>query len=98
MTTPAPSRPRTCYYIPPNQCDDEGFIPSLVTENEPAHVPFMGNGACASPWHWGHTYEQARDHAAKMNWEDFGLNQDEVAAIMISAIRTARRAGKTFLA
>lgn len=94
MTT---TQPRTCYYIPPDQRDDEGFIPSLVTEDQPGHVPFMGNGSCASPWHWGRTYEAARDLAARMNLEDFGLDQMQVAAIMISSIRASRHAGGSFL-
>jgi hypothetical protein len=92
------TKPRTCYYIPPEQRDERGFIPSLVTEGEPAHVPFMGNGRCAEPWHWGQTYPQARDLAAELNLKDFGLDQEQVAAIMISAIRAARHAGQRFLA
>ena len=92
---PVPAGKRKCYYIPPDQRDEEGYIPSLVIEDEPGHTPFRGNGPCASPWHWGRTYEQARDLAAEMNRKDFGLDEMQVAAIMISSIRASRRAGRT---
>jgi hypothetical protein len=92
----APARKRTCYYIPPDQRDDQGFIPSLVTEDEPGHQPFMGNGPCAQPWHWGRTYEQARDEAAKNNRIDFGLDEEQVASIILSSVRASRRAGRAF--
>jgi hypothetical protein len=76
---------RKCYYIPAEQFDDEGWIPSLVTEGEPGHAPFTGNGPCASPWHWGRTYEDACALAARMNAQDFGLAPAEALKIVISA-------------
>jgi hypothetical protein len=81
---------RQCYYIPEHQFDDQGWIPSLVTEGEPGHRPFTGGGSFAQPWHWGLTLEQARAMAERMNREDFGLSPAGANAIVLSSMGAGR--------
>jgi len=76
--------PRKCFYIPPDQHDEHGWIPSLVTEGEPGHAPLTGNGPCASPWYWGKTLEEAQGTAAVENAR-LGLTRDEVRDIILSS-------------
>jgi hypothetical protein len=79
--------PRTCFYIPPDQYDENGWIPSVVTEGEPGHAPLKGNGPCASPWYWGKTLEAAQATAERENAR-LGLSRDEALAIVLSSLRT----------
>jgi hypothetical protein len=81
-----PGKRRQCFYIAVEQFDEEGYIPSLVTEGEPDHVPYMGNGRCAAPWHWGRTYDEARATAAREN-ERMGISPAEAAEIVLSSMR-----------
>lgn len=77
---------RNCFYIPPDaNADGRGFIPSIVTENEPGHAPLVGNGELATPWFWGATYEDATAVAAAENAK-LGLSPDDVAAIVLSSM------------
>ena len=78
--------PRQCFYIPVEQFDENGYIPSLVTEGEPGHAPLTGSGACSAPWYWGKTYEAAKAHAEKVNAEQFGLTAAEAAEIVASSM------------
>lgn len=82
---------RKCFYIPIEQFDDNGYIPSVVTEGEPGHAPLTGNGKFASPWYWGKTYEAATEFAAKEN-AFLGLTPEDVLDIIGSSMAmTARR-------
>ena len=81
------SKPRQCFYIPEEQYDDEGWIPSLVTEGRASHIPFLGNGPFASPWHWGTTLAEAQATAERENFGTFGLSRGEALAIVLSSIR-----------
>jgi hypothetical protein len=75
---------RTAFLVLVDQFDDNGFIPSLVTENEPGHSPLSG-GPGGTPWYWGKTYDQARTVCAKAN-ADAGLSPEDVAAIVASSM------------
>jgi hypothetical protein len=77
--------PRVCFYIPFGQCDDAGYIPSAVTEDEPGHAPLTGRGAHSAPWHWGKTYEEAKAICAEENAR-LGLSEDDVTAIVASSM------------
>lgn len=78
--------PRTCFYIPPDAfVEGKGFIPSIVTENEPGHAPLVGSGDLAQPWYWGLTYEEANAFAAGEN-ERRGLTADDVTEIIASSM------------
>lgn len=76
---------RTAFYIPIDQVDENGFIPSLVTEGEWGHTPMTG-GPGGTPWYWGSTYEEAKTVAAKAN-ADNGLSDTDVAEIVASSMR-----------
>lgn len=75
---------RTAFFIPVGQCDANGFIPSVVTENEAGHSPMTG-GPEGTPWYWGKTYEDATALAAKAN-ADRGLTCDDVVEIIASSM------------
>jgi hypothetical protein len=81
--------PRTCFYIPAGQFDENGYIPSLVIEGEPGHAPLTGNGPGSSPWYWGKTYEEAQATAEKANAEK-GISPDDAIAIVCSSMAAAR--------
>lgn len=80
---------RTCFYIPVGQYDDQGYIPSLVTENEPGHAPLTGNGSHAAPWHWGRTYEDAQKIAEEEN-RRIGVSPEDALQIVASSMRSHR--------
>ena len=75
---------RTAFFVPIGQCDEHGFIPSVVTENEPGHTPMTG-GREGTPWYWGKTYEEAQAVAAKAN-ADKGLSHLDVTEIIASSM------------
>ncbi len=50
-TTPPGATNRQCFYIPPSSfVEGCGFVPSLVTENEPGHSPMIGKDDDTHPW------------------------------------------------
>jgi hypothetical protein len=77
--------PRTCFYIPVGQFDENGYIPSVVTEGEASHAPLTGNGEHAAPWYWGKTYEEAQRVCAERNAE-LGLTYQDVLQIVYSSM------------
>jgi hypothetical protein len=81
--------PRQCFFIPIEQFDDNGYIPSLVTEGQPGHAPMTGNGTHASPWYWGKTYEAACEMADKQN-EAMGIDKKTAAEILVSSMAASR--------
>ena len=83
------TRPRWCFWIPVEQHDANGWIPSVVTEDEYGHVPLTGNGTAAAPWYWGATYEQACQVCASENAR-LGLSPADVTAIIASSMRAVR--------
>jgi hypothetical protein len=87
MTT----KPRQCFYIPVEQFDENGYIPSLVTEGQPGHAPLTGNGPGASPWYWGKTYAEAQRVCAGQNAKR-GISPKDAAEIVFSSMA----AGGTF--
>jgi hypothetical protein len=81
---------RICYYIPVEQYDENGYIPSVVFENEPGHRPLRGNGATGRPWYWGKTYEEAKETCRKAN-KELGLTEVDVNKIIASSMFYAGR-------
>jgi hypothetical protein len=80
------TRKRACFYIPSGAfVEGHGYVPSLVTENEPGHVPLMGNGPGSAPWYWGMTYEKACEIAEAENAK-LGLDPRDVMAIVASSM------------
>lgn len=80
---------RYCYFIPVDQFDENGYIPSMVTEGEAGHAPLSGNGDHSRAWYWGKTYEEAKEVARKEN-ERLGLTEDDVMRIVASSIGAGR--------
>lgn len=81
-----PTDKRQAFYIDATMHTEHGFIPSVVTENEPGHTPMRGNGPHASPWYWGDDLATARHTAAKAN-ADLGLSNSDVRDIIASSFR-----------
>ena len=83
-----PTGKRQAFYIDATMHTEHGFIPSVVTENEPGHTPMRGNGSHASPWYWGNDLATARRTAAKAN-ADLGLSDSDVRDIIASSFRAS---------
>lgn len=81
---------RWCFYIPRGQCNDNGYIPSVVTEAEAGHAPLIGSGELSEPWYWGSTYEEAVALARKYNLER-GLSDEDVDEIVVSSVAASCR-------
>lgn len=81
--------PRKCFYIPVEQFDENGYIPSLVTEDEPGHSPMKGNGEGSSPWYWGKTYKEAQEMAEEANRE-LDISPEDAAEIVASSMRAGQ--------
>lgn len=79
---------RQCFFIPVDQFDENGYIPSMITEDEPGHAPLTGNGPASSPWYWGKTYVEAKAVAQAEN-ERLGLDVKAVAEIIMSSMRAS---------
>jgi hypothetical protein len=78
---------RQCYWIEQTQSDPHGFIPSVVTENEPGHTPLRGDPATLqAPWYWGKTLDEAEATCDRMNRERFGLSPREANEIVLSSM------------
>lgn len=85
------SAARKVYWIDPTQDPAEhgGFVPSVVTEGDPDHVPMLGTGAAARPWIWGTDLETAKQAADKAN-ADLGIAADEARTIVARSMALAR--------
>lgn len=75
---------RTCYWIPVGQYDEHGYMPSVVTEGRPGHVPCTGRPDGGPPWYWGRTYEEAVARCAKEN-EAIGVSAETAREIIRSS-------------
>jgi len=76
---------RKCFYIPVEQFDENGYIPSVVTEGEPGHSPMRGKGECAAPWYWGKTYEEAQARCTAEN-EAMGISFEDALEIVLGSM------------
>lgn len=84
---------RKCFTILEGQfVEGRGYIPSLVTENEPGHSPLAGRGTLSEPWYWGHTMERAKEIAASENAQ-LGLMPEDVQEILDLSIVASIRQG-----
>jgi hypothetical protein len=86
---------RQCYHILADQRDENGYIPSLVTEDTPGHQPLSGAHPGQRPWYWGKTYDEARKTCARVNAEQFGLTETQASQIVLSSMRAGRVKGST---
>ncbi len=77
---------RQCFAILETQQDDHGYIPSLVTENEPGHAPMTGRGEDAVPWYWGKTRERAQQVCDRINRDRYNISPKTALRILASSI------------
>jgi len=77
--------PRFCYYIPHDAKTEDGYVPSMVVENEPGHHPMTGQCDCQVPWFWGHTREEAEAIARHQNAR-LGLSPGDASEIVASSM------------
>jgi len=75
---------RQCFCIPPSSLTEYGYVPSLVTENEPGHSPMAGEGK--TPWYWGKTIERAEQICARVNQKRFGISPATANRIVASTM------------
>jgi hypothetical protein len=76
---------RICFYIPSEQFDEHGYIPSVVTEGVAGHAPMKGRGAFSQPWYWGRTYEEACARCTAEN-EAIGVSFADALEIVLSSM------------
>ncbi len=79
-------QPRQCFVILATQCDEHGYIPSLVVENEAGHSPMTGRGEFATPWYWGKTLDRAEAVCARFNKDRYGISEDTAWRIVASSM------------
>ncbi len=77
---------RQCFAILETQQDDHGYIPSLVTENEPGHAPMVGKDDMATPWYWGKTRERAQQVCDRVNLQRYGISPKTALRIIASSM------------
>ena len=80
--------PRIALYVDETMETPEGFIPSLVTENEAGHSPLAGKGAFSAPWYFGHDLITARRLVDEANAK-LGLTPIEAIEIVASSMRAS---------
>ena len=88
---PSTPEPRQCFYIPDGQRDEHGYIPSLVTENEPGHSPMTGKGEGSTPWYWGKTYRRAQEVCERVNLDRYGIGPATAWRIVTSSMAAQNR-------
>lgn len=93
-TPDMPSTGRWCYFVREEQFDADGYIPSIVHEDESGHRPLMGGThAFAVPYHWGKTFAEAEAICALRN-ADRGLSERDVTEIVAKNMGLALRRQK----
>lgn len=76
---------RQCFWIDSGPYDENGYVPSIVTEGQPGHTPMTGNGVGSAPWYWGKTREAALQVCKESN-ERLGLSERDVEEIVWSSM------------
>lgn len=86
---------RWCYYIPMDaNYDGKGFVPSLVVENVPGHVPMTGDPKkMQTPWYWGATQEDAERVCQSANRKR-GVTDEAAVEIVASTMRGINRGAR----
>lgn len=87
MTT---TNPRWCFAVFEWQRNEHGFVPSIVTEDEPGHAPLVGRGELAQPYYWGDTIDVARKTCDRANAK-IGISPEVAEHIVASSIATQTR-------
>ncbi|GAA2471161.1 hypothetical protein [Winogradskya humida] len=96
MDTTPPTDKRYAFYVDETMRTEYGYVPSIITEDEPDHTPMRGNGTHATPWYWGHDLMAARTIAAQAN-AALGLTDSDVRAVIMSSFRASQTIAETGL-
>ncbi|TDC02666.1 hypothetical protein E1091_00245 [Micromonospora fluostatini] len=78
------SEARTAVWVFESERTERGYVPSVVVEGKPGHIPLSGQGEGAQPWYWGATLEEARKIATEHNARR-GLTESDVQEIVASS-------------
>jgi hypothetical protein len=82
---------RQCFFIDTGSfVEGRGYIPSLVTEDEPGHQPMSGRTGQEEPWYWGPDLKMAQATADHVNMERWGLTKSEATKIVASSMGASR--------
>lgn len=82
---------RQCYWVSETQYDEgKGYVPSLVTEDEPGHSPLRGKDDSQTPWYWGDTIEKAREVVEQANRDTFGIEPEQAEEILLSSMNAGK--------
>lgn len=81
---------RQCFWIDPLHKIEGGYIPALVTENEPGYQLMSGRDETVAPWVWGPTLENAEATAERENERRWGLDKVEALKIVASSMGASR--------
>jgi len=84
-----PPATRECYVILESEQDENGYIPSLVRENESGYFPMVGKDELATPWYWGKTKKRAIEVCKRYNQQHFGISQTTADRIIASSMNAA---------
>lgn len=84
-----PTGKRQCFYIDETMLTEHGYVPSMITENEPGHAPMTG-GPGGTPWYWGHDLAAAKKIAAESNAR-LGISAADALAIVLSSMTADRQ-------
>lgn len=80
------TEPRRCLWILETEYDPKGgYIPVMVTENEPGYNAMRGQGGHAQPWFWGHDLDTAKRLADKAN-DERGISRGDALEIVASSM------------
>ena len=79
---------RQCLYVDESMLQEEGYVPSMVTEGEPGYAPLAGNGPFARPWFFGQDIETARRLVDEANAK-LGITPEEAHDIVMSSMRAS---------
>lgn len=83
------AQPRRCFYVCEAwRTEGGGYIPALVTEDEPGYQPLTGAGDGARPWVWGQDLETAKAVCAQAN-TDMGVTPEQALHIVASSFRAS---------
>lgn len=80
-----------CFWVDETCQTPNGFVPAVVTEDEPGFAPLIGNGEFARPWYWGDTIDRARELVEHANAE-IGVSPERADEILLSSMRASFRA------
>jgi hypothetical protein len=81
---------RQCFWINPAHKVEGGYIPALVTENEPGYQLMSGATPDTAPWVWGPDLATAEATAERENQRRWKLDKLDALKIVASSMGASR--------